>query len=116
MPSICSVICIDEPGDTANESEWAVFRQSLEAAKQSVSRVIVAREGYPIGDKEFSDDYGAMVMSPFEAACVSLASKPSSEGRKSAMDDLIHRVTRSSPLLPVVHDSVDCEDAPCPQH
>ena len=107
-----TVICLDEPGESADDEAWSAFRKRLEEAKATTARVIVVRDTYSAWDKEYSEDYGVMVMGPMEAACASLASKPSTEGNKSALDDLIKRVTKSSQLISVVHDPVDFEDAP----
>ena len=107
-----SVICLDEPSGSADNVAWSDFRKGLEEAKATTARVIVVRDAYSAWDKEFSEDTGVMVMGPMEAACASLASKPSTEGNKSALDDLIKRVTKSSQLISVVHDPVDFEDAP----
>lgn len=109
-PPSVTVICLGEPGDSADDAAWSAFRKRLEEAKATSARVIVVRDTCSTWDKEFSEDYGVMVMGPIEAACASLASKPSTEGNKSALDDLIKRVTKSSQLISVVHDPVDCED------
>ena len=111
-PPSNSVICLDEPSGSADNAAWSDFRKCLEEAKATTARLIVVRDAYSAWDKEFSEDYGVMVMGPMEAACASLASKPSTEGNKSALDDLIKRVTKSSQLISVVHDPVDFEDAP----
>lgn len=111
-PPFETVLCLDEPGESANDAAWSAFRKHLDEAKATTARVIVVRDAFSTWNKEFSEDYGVMVMGPIEAACASLASKPSTEGNKSALDDLIKRVTKSSQLISVVADPIDCEDAP----
>lgn len=110
MPPILAVVCIDEPVAAADAAAWAGFHVSLAKAHQSGSRVIVARESCPISNREYSNEYRAVVMSRFEAATEILACKPSSCGNKSALDDLIKRVTNSSPILTVKHPEDLCDE------
>lgn len=107
-PHFETVLCLDEPGESANDAAWSAFRKRLVEAKASNARVIVVRDAYSTWNKEFSEDYGLMVMGPMEAACVSLASQKSQQGRANRLADVLASLNGS--VLGVVADPDDCED------
>lgn len=90
-------VVVNEPG--SGSDDWAAFRIRLQEAKSTGARVLVAREGLPVGDRELSNEYGALVLSPFEASGEYLASQPSKTGRANAFADVL--AARSGKIIGV---------------
>lgn len=103
-----TVICLDEPGVSADDAAWLAFRKRLEEAKATSARVIVVRDTCSTRDKEFSEDYGVMVMGPIEAAYASLASQKSQQGRANRLADVLASLNGST--LAIIADPVDSNE------